>query len=89
MQLKVSAQKLIAETVPGEETLLSLSLPKLQELKKCLEREQVCIEEVHQDLLKAQLQIRESLEGVEVVSQRLVKFKQFMLTEYLFLFCSS
>ena len=80
MQLKVSAQKLIAETVPGEETLLSLSLPKLQELKKCLEREQVCIEEVHQDLLKAQLQIRESLEGVEVVSQRLVKFKQFMLT---------
>ena len=89
MQLKVSAQKLIAETVPGEETLLSLSLPKLQELNKCLEREQVCIEEVHQDLLKAQLQIRESLEGVEVVSQRLVKFKQFMLTEYLFLFCSS
>ena len=89
MQLKVGAQKLIAETVPGEETLLSLSLPKLQELKKCLEREQVCIEEVHQDLLKAQLQIRESLEGVEVVSQRLVKFKQFMLTEYLFLFCSS
>ena len=89
MQLKVSAQKLIAETVPGEETLLSLSLPKLEELKKCLEREQVCIEEVHQDLLKAQSQIRESLEGVEVVSQRLVKFKQFMLTEYLFLFCSS
>ena len=88
MQLKVGAQKLIAATVPGEETLLSLSLPKLQELK-CLEREQVCIKEVHQDLLKAQLQIRESLEGVEVVSQRLVKFKQFMLTEYLFLFCSS
>ena len=89
MQLEVGVQKLIAETVPGEEPLGSLSLSNLQEVKECLEREQGCIEKVQQDLSKAQSQIRESLEGVEVVSQRLVKFKQFMLTEYLFLFCSS
>ena len=48
-------QKLIAEIAQGEETVGSLSLSNLQEVKECLEREQGCIERVQQDLSKVQL----------------------------------
>ena len=46
MQLEVGVQKLIAETVLGEEPLGSLSLSNLQEVKECLEREQGCIDKI-------------------------------------------
>ena len=39
----------------GEETVGSLSLSNLQEVKECLEREQGRIERVQQDLSKVQL----------------------------------